>query len=103
MASAQRGGVVESERDASQDADLGVGGFDQSLGQAVVEGGVDGVAVFDDAAGQLDEDWDAAAPRPRDPPVEGLFTVLPFDREHMPQALFQQGCVSAGRLQGFAI
>ena len=56
--------------------DLGVGGFDQSLGQAVVEGGVDGVAVFDDAAGQLDEDWDAAAPRPRDPPVEGLFTVF---------------------------
>ena len=57
-------GVVEAERDAGQDPDFGVGGFDQPLGQAVVEGGVDRVAVVDDAACEFDEDRDAAAPRP---------------------------------------
>lgn len=86
----QRGGVVEAERDSGEHPDFGVGGFDQPLGEAVLERGVDAVAVFDDAAGQLDEDRDAAAPRPRDPLVEGVFAVLPLDREHMPQALFQQ-------------
>ena len=38
----ERFGGVEPERDAGQQPDLGVGGFDQSVGQAVVEGGVDG-------------------------------------------------------------
>ena len=77
--------------------DLGVGGFDQPLGQAVVEGGVDRVAVFDDAVGEFDEDRDAAAPRPRDPPVQGLLAFLAFDRERVPQALFQQvGPIQAG-------
>jgi len=31
---------AESERDAGHQSDRGVGGFDESLGQAVVEGGV---------------------------------------------------------------
>ena len=62
-----------------QEPNLGVGGFDQSLGEAVVEGGVDGLAVAHDAAGQLDEDRDAAAPRPGDPPVQGLLAFLAFD------------------------
>jgi hypothetical protein len=34
-------GGAESERDPGQESDLGVGGFDQSLGEAVVEGGDD--------------------------------------------------------------
>jgi hypothetical protein len=50
----------------------------------------DGLAVSNDAAGQLDEYGDAAAPRPADPPVQSLFTFLARDRKHMPQALFEQ-------------
>ena len=50
-----------------------------------------------DAAGQLHEHWDAAAPRPGDPPVQGLLAFLAFDREHMPQALFEQiGAIQPG-------
>jgi hypothetical protein len=56
----------------------------------VVEGGVDGLAVSLDAAGQLDEYRDAAAPGPGDPPVQGLFAFLALDRKHMPQTLFEQ-------------
>lgn len=40
----------ESERDPGEQADFGVGRFDQPLGQPVFEGGVDGGAVFDDLA-----------------------------------------------------
>ena len=58
-----------------EEPNLGVGGFDQSLGEAVVEGGVDGFAVSHDAAGELDEYRDAAAPRPGDPPVQGLLAA----------------------------
>jgi hypothetical protein len=63
----------------------------------MVEGGVDGLAVSPDAAGQLDEHRDAAAARPGDPPVQGLLAFLAFDRKHMPQALFEQiGAIQAG-------
>ena len=34
---------VEPERDAGEEPDLGVGRFDESLGEAVVEVGVDGL------------------------------------------------------------
>ena len=63
----------------------------------MVEGGVDGLAVAHDAAGQLHEHRDAAAPRPGDPPVQGLLAFLAFDRKHMPQALFEQiGAIQPG-------
>ena len=88
---------AESERNPGQESDLGVGGFDQSLREAVVEGGVDGLAVAHDAAGQFHEHRDAATARPGDPPVQGLLTFLAFDRKHMPQALFEQiGAIQAG-------
>ena len=46
---------------------------------------------------QLDEYRDAAAPRPGDPPVQGLLAFLALDRKHMPQALFEQiGAIQAG-------
>ena len=87
----------ESERDPGEQADFGVGRFDQSLGEPVFEGGVDRVAVFDDLAGQLDEGRDTAAPRPGDPPVQGLFSFLSFDGEDMAQAFFEQiGAVQSG-------
>jgi hypothetical protein len=88
---------AESERYAGEQPDLGVGGFDQSLGEAVVEGGVDGFAVSHDASGQLNEYRDEAAPGPGDPPVQGLFAVLALDRKHMAQALFEQiGAIQPG-------
>ena len=63
----------------------------------MVECGVDGLAVAHDAAGQFDEHRDAATARPGDTPVQGLLTFLAFDREHMPQALFEQiGAIQAG-------
>jgi hypothetical protein len=63
----------------------------------VVECGVDGLAVAHDAAGQFHEHRDAAAARPGDPPVQGLLAVFAFDREHMPQALFEQiGAIQSG-------
>jgi hypothetical protein len=74
----ERVGGVESERDAGQEPDLGVGGFDQSLGQAVLEGGVNRVAVSNDAARHFDKHPDATAPRPRDPPVQRLFSSSPL-------------------------
>jgi hypothetical protein len=43
-----------------------------------------------DAAGQLHKHWDAAAPRPGDPPVQGLLAFLAFDRKHVAQPLFEQ-------------
>ena len=82
-------GVAEAERDAGQEPDLGVGGLDQGVGQAVVEGGVDGFAVFDDPALQLDEGRDAAAAGPADPGVQGLLAGLAFDRNTMPQAFLE--------------
>src|SRR6202171_5805140 len=81
---------AESERNPVQEPDLGVGGFDQSLREAMIEGGVDGLAVAHDAAGELDEHRDPAAARPGDPPVQGLLSFFAFDREHMPQAFFEQ-------------
>lgn len=61
------------------------------------EGGVDSPAVLDDATGQLDEGGDAAAPRPGDPPVQGLFAFLAFDGEYMPKSFFEQvGAVQSG-------
>ena len=87
----------ESEGDSGEQADFGVGRFDQPLGQAVFEGGVDGGAVFDDLAGQFDEGRDTAAPRPGHPPVQGLFTFLSFDGKDMAQAFFEQiGAVQSG-------
>ena len=80
----QRIGGAESERNPGQQSDLGVGGFDQPLGQAVVEGGVDGLAVAYDATGQLHEHRDAAAPRPGYPPVQGFLAFFAFDRKHVP-------------------
>jgi hypothetical protein len=43
--------------------------FDQGVGQAVLEGGVDLVADRGDASGEVDEGWDAAAAGPGQPAV----------------------------------
>jgi hypothetical protein len=39
-------GAVEPERDSCEEADLAVGGFDESLGEAVFEVAVDRFAMF---------------------------------------------------------
>ena len=48
-------GSVEPERGAGEETDLGVGGFDEAVGETGVERVVDCCAVFDDLAGELDE------------------------------------------------
>ena len=46
---------MESERDSCEEPDLGVGGFDESLVEAVVEVGVDRMTVFGDPFGEMGE------------------------------------------------
>jgi hypothetical protein len=46
---------VESVGDAGEQSDLGVGGFDESLVEAVVEVGVDRMTVFGDPFGEMGE------------------------------------------------
>ncbi len=65
-------GGLEAERDPGDQPDLGVGRLDQAVGQVVLDRGEDAGPVFDDALLQLHERRDATAPRPADPPVEGL-------------------------------
>ena len=52
-------GGFESERDAGEDPDFGVGGFDQPVGEPVLEAGVDRFAVPTDFASHFDELGDA--------------------------------------------
>jgi len=77
---------AESKRNSGEYSDLGADRFDQSLGEAVVECGFDGPLVFNNAARQLREYRDAAAPSPGGPSVKGLFASFTFDRKDMPQA-----------------
>ncbi len=48
-------GAVEPERDPGEQPDLGVGRFDQALGQTMVEVGVDRLAVSGDLFDQFDK------------------------------------------------
>jgi len=49
----ERLGAVEPEGDPGEQPDFGVGGFDESLGEAVVEVGVDRLTVFRDPFGEV--------------------------------------------------
>jgi len=51
-------GAVEPERDPGEQPDLGVGRFDQALGETVVEVGVDGLTVSGGLLGEVDEGWE---------------------------------------------
>jgi hypothetical protein len=82
--------AVEAEGDTGDEADLGVGGLDEGVGESGVQGGVDRGSVLDDAALQRDEGGDAAAAGPGDPAVERLLTGLAFEHEHGAQALLEQ-------------
>ena len=48
-------GAVEAEGDSGEESDLGVGGFDESLREAVFEVRFDRCAVFRDPLGEVDE------------------------------------------------
>jgi hypothetical protein len=88
---------VESERDAGDQPDLGVDRFDQCVGPAVLEGGVDVGPDQGEPLGEVDEGGDAAAAGPGQPVVQGVFTGLAFDGEDEPEAFFEQvGAVQAG-------
>jgi hypothetical protein len=81
---------VEPERDAGEESNLGVGRFDEGVGQFVFQAGVDLGSVFHDAAGEIDEGGDAAPLRPTDPVSEGLFAGVAFDGEHHAEPFFEQ-------------
>ena len=49
---------MEAERDPGEQPDLGVGRFDQPLGEAVVEVGVDCLTVSADLLGEFNERWE---------------------------------------------
>ena len=83
-------GGAESERDPGDQADLGVDRFDQGVGEAVLERGVDPRSDGPDAFGEVHEGGDARSASPGEPSVECVFAGLAFDREHVAQALFEQ-------------
>ena len=82
--------MFEAVGGAGDEPDFGVDRFGESVGEAVFEGCVDGVAVPLDCASEFDEGGDAAALCPGDPVVEGVFAGLAFDGEDVAQALFEQ-------------
>ena len=51
----ERLGAVEPEGDPGEQPDLGVGRFDESLGETVFEVGVDRITVSADLSGEVDE------------------------------------------------
>ena len=69
-------GGFEPEHQPGEQADVGVGGLDEPLAQAVLESAVDRLAVLDDATLQADERRDATAAGPADPPVEAFLAGL---------------------------
>ncbi len=78
-------GGVEPERDADDEPDFGVHGFDEGVGQAVFDRGDDRVTVVHDALSELDELGQSAAAGPADPPVQcfhGLGRAASGDGEH---------------------
>lgn len=90
-------GGFESEGHALQESDLRVGGLDEAVGEAVLEGRVDRGPVAADLLAEFDEGRDAAACGPADPLVEGLFALVAFDGEDVAEAFFQEvGAVEAG-------
>lgn len=74
-------GPVESVGDPSQQPDLGVGRFDEPLGQLMVEVGVDRIAVSADLLSESDERWELLPPCPGQPFVEGFFAFFSLDSE----------------------
>ena len=51
-------GAVKPVGDPGEQPDFGVGVFDESLGQTMVEVGVDRCTVFGDLSGEVDERWE---------------------------------------------
>ncbi len=60
----------EAEGDTSEESDLGVHGFDESVGHSMFDGSEDSFAVPDDATLQHDERFDTAASCPLNPMFE---------------------------------
>jgi hypothetical protein len=69
---------VESERDPGEQPDFGVGRFDQSLGETVVEVGVGGLAVSGDLLGEFDKRWEFVIGVPRSTICRVLLCLRPL-------------------------
>ena len=81
---------VEPERDAGEESDLGVGGFDEPLREAGVKCDIDRCAVRADPALQLNERGDPGSAGPACPFVERDLAVVAFDREDVTQSFFEE-------------
>ncbi len=81
---------MKPERDPGEQPDFGVGGFDESLGETVVEVGVDRLTVSGDLFGQFDEGWELGSAGPGQPFVERFFAFFSFDGEHVAEAFFEK-------------
>ena len=64
--------------------------FDQAVGQAMLEGRIDGLAVSDDPLLQFDERRDATSAGPADPPVQGLDCGFVGHSEDRSQTFLEQ-------------
>ena len=73
-----------------QGPQVGVGGFGVGIGQVVVEGVPDEVAVMADAPGPVDELGDAAVAGPRQPPGQQLPALVALDPKDLAELLFEQ-------------
>ena len=65
-------------------------GFDQALGQAGLERGVDRGSVRCDLALEVHERRDSRAARPDRPPIGGRLPFFAFDGEDISQPFFEQ-------------
>lgn len=74
----------KTESDASDESDLGVHRFDESVGQAVFDCGMDLFAVGADTVRKRDEGFDSAASCPLDPSFECFDILVGWELEDRP-------------------
>ena len=80
----ERFGMDKAEGDASEESNLGVHGFDESVGQAMFDCGKDLFAMGADTALERDERFDAATSCPLDPPLKRFSGLVDGELEDCP-------------------
>lgn len=74
---------------AGQDADLGIGGFDEPVREPRAPTGLDGFALGADTLAEADEPGDAAPRGPCQPSAEGVDSGDPTELEDRAHAFFE--------------
>ena len=80
----------EAEGHAGDESDLGVDGFDEAVGEVVLDRGEDLGAVADDGALQSHELLDPGSSGPADPVVEGVDGLVVGQLEDQPEAFLEE-------------